>query len=93
MVRLTGRHVDRRTAPARAARGGGLHTGRPAAPGHHPGLTRIWQVSGRGDILAPQQVQLDADYIEEPELLARHQVDPGYEIPAVLLGKGAYCEP
>jgi len=54
-----------------------------------PGLTCIWQVSGRGDIPFPQQVQLDVDYIESQSfwldiklLLAT--------VPAVLLGKGAY---
>ncbi|HVQ37790.1 MAG TPA: sugar transferase [Pyrinomonadaceae bacterium] len=54
-----------------------------------PGLTCIWQVSGRGDIPFPQQVQLDVDYIEgqslwlDISLLLR-------TVPAVLLGKGAY---
>jgi lipopolysaccharide/colanic/teichoic acid biosynthesis glycosyltransferase len=54
-----------------------------------PGLTCIWQVSGRGDIPFPQQVQLDIQYIESQSfwfdiklLLAT--------VPAVLLGKGAY---
>ena len=54
-----------------------------------PGLTCIWQVSGRGDIPFPQQVQLDVQYIQSQSfwldiklLLAT--------IPAVLLGKGAY---
>ena len=54
-----------------------------------PGLTCIWQVSGRGEIPFDQQVQLDVDYIEsrsfwmDLKLLAK-------TIPAVLLGKGAY---
>lgn len=54
-----------------------------------PGLTCIWQVSGRGEIPFDQQVQLDVDYIEsrsfwmDLKLLAR-------TVPAVLLGKGAY---
>jgi len=54
-----------------------------------PGLTCIWQVSGRGDIPFPQQVELDLQYIESQSfwldvklLLAT--------VPAVLLGKGAY---
>ena len=29
-----------------------------------PGLTCIWQVSGRGDIPFPQQVELDVQYID-----------------------------
>lgn len=54
-----------------------------------PGLTCIWQVSGRGDIPFDQQVELDVDYIEsrsvwmDIKLLLR-------TIPAVLFGKGAY---
>lgn len=54
-----------------------------------PGLTCIWQVSGRGDIPFAQQVQLDIQYIESQslwldlKLLLR-------TVPAVLLGKGAY---
>ncbi len=54
-----------------------------------PGLTCIWQVSGRGDIPFHKQVQLDVQYIEsqsvwlDVKLLLK-------TIPAVLLGKGAY---
>ena len=54
-----------------------------------PGLTCIWQVSGRGDIPFDRQVELDVQYIEsrsiwlDVKLLLQ-------TIPAVLLGKGAY---
>jgi len=54
-----------------------------------PGITCIWQVSGRSDIPFEQQVELDALYIEsqsfwgDVKLLLR-------TIPAVLLGRGAY---
>jgi lipopolysaccharide/colanic/teichoic acid biosynthesis glycosyltransferase len=54
-----------------------------------PGLTCIWQVSGRGDIPFDEQVQLDVQYIEsqsfwlDMKLLLK-------TVPAVLLGKGAY---
>ena len=54
-----------------------------------PGLTCLWQVSGRGDIPFPRQVELDAEYIESRSfwtdlaLLLR-------TIPAVVFGKGAY---
>ena len=54
-----------------------------------PGITCIWQVSGRSDIPFPEQVLMDLDYIErrslwlDLSLLAR-------TIPAVLLGRGAY---
>lgn len=54
-----------------------------------PGLTCIWQVSGRSEIPFERQVQLDVDYISRQslwldlELLAR-------TVPAVLTGRGAY---
>jgi lipopolysaccharide/colanic/teichoic acid biosynthesis glycosyltransferase len=54
-----------------------------------PGLTCIWQVSGRGDIPFEQQVELDVQYIESQSiwfdilLLLR-------TAPAILFGKGAY---
>jgi lipopolysaccharide/colanic/teichoic acid biosynthesis glycosyltransferase len=54
-----------------------------------PGLTCIWQVSGRSDIPFSKQVKLDLKYIESQsfwfdiKLLLK-------TIPAVLLGKGAY---
>lgn len=54
-----------------------------------PGLTCIWQVSGRSDIPFPEQVKLDVDYIErrslwlDLQLLAR-------TVSAVVSGKGAY---
>ena len=54
-----------------------------------PGITCIWQVSGRSDIPFAQQVELDSAYIESQsvwmdiKLLLK-------TIPAVLLGRGAY---
>jgi lipopolysaccharide/colanic/teichoic acid biosynthesis glycosyltransferase len=54
-----------------------------------PGLTCIWQVSGRSDIPFPEQVELDVQYIASQsfwfdiKLLLR-------TVPAVLLGRGAY---
>lgn len=54
-----------------------------------PGITCIWQVSGRSDIPFKEQVQLDVQYIRNQgiwndiKLLLQ-------TIPAVLLGKGAY---
>jgi lipopolysaccharide/colanic/teichoic acid biosynthesis glycosyltransferase len=54
-----------------------------------PGLTCIWQVSGRSDIPFRQQVQLDVHYIESQSL--RLDVKLLLQtIPAVLFGKGAY---
>lgn len=54
-----------------------------------PGLTCIWQVSGRGDIPFERQVELDVQYIESQSvwldvvLLLK-------TAPAILIGKGAY---
>lgn len=54
-----------------------------------PGLTCIWQVSGRSEIPFPQQVAMDLDYIRRPglahdlRLLLR-------TLPAVVRGRGAY---
>lgn len=54
-----------------------------------PGLTCIWQVSGRGDIPFDRQVQLDVQYIESQSLLLDMKL-LFLTVPAVLLGKGAY---
>lgn len=54
-----------------------------------PGITCIWQVSGRSDIPFKQQVQLDLDYIQSQSLW-KDIVLLLKTIPAVLLGKGAY---
>ena len=54
-----------------------------------PGLTCIWQVSGRGDIPFPQQVQLDVEYIESQSFWLDIKLILA-TVPAVLLGKGAY---
>lgn len=54
-----------------------------------PGITCLWQVSGRSDIPFPEQVRLDVRYLESQSvwlditLLIK-------TIPAVLLGRGAY---
>jgi lipopolysaccharide/colanic/teichoic acid biosynthesis glycosyltransferase len=54
-----------------------------------PGLTCLWQVSGRSDLSFERQVALDLEYIDnatvrdEARILAR-------TVPAVLSGKGAY---
>ncbi|MBF0544901.1 MAG: sugar transferase [Candidatus Riflebacteria bacterium] len=54
-----------------------------------PGLTCIWQVSGRADIPFPQQVELDVQYIESQSLLLDIKLLLK-TIPAVLNGRGAY---
>lgn len=54
-----------------------------------PGLTCIWQVSGRSDIPFDRQVRLDVQYIDsqsfwlDMKLLLR-------TLPAIILGRGAY---
>ncbi|MCF8211429.1 MAG: sugar transferase [Rhodoferax sp.] len=54
-----------------------------------PGLTCIWQVSGRSEIPFPQQVQMDIAYIQRQtvgndiKLIAK-------TLPAVVRGRGAY---
>lgn len=54
-----------------------------------PGLTCIWQVTGRSDIPFPHQVKLDLQYIESQsfwfDLLILLRT-----IPAVVFGRGAY---
>lgn len=54
-----------------------------------PGLTCLWQVSGRGDIPFPEQVRLDVEYVESQSLAFDLQLLIR-TIPAVLLGRGAY---
>jgi lipopolysaccharide/colanic/teichoic acid biosynthesis glycosyltransferase len=54
-----------------------------------PGLTCIWQVSGRGDIPFDQQLRMDLDYIERQNLLLDSKLLL-LTVPAVLTGRGAY---
>lgn len=54
-----------------------------------PGLTCIWQVSGRGDIPFPEQVQLDVNYIDSQSIWLDISLLLK-TIPAVMAGKGAY---
>ncbi len=54
-----------------------------------PGLTCIWQVSGRADLDFQQQVDLDIKYIRERSLWMDLKLIM-MTIPAVLSGKGAY---
>jgi lipopolysaccharide/colanic/teichoic acid biosynthesis glycosyltransferase len=54
-----------------------------------PGITCIWQVSGRSDIDFKGQVRLDVQYIENQSLWSDIKLLLK-TIPAVLFGKGAY---
>jgi lipopolysaccharide/colanic/teichoic acid biosynthesis glycosyltransferase len=53
-----------------------------------PGITCIWQISGRAEIDFSGQVQLDVDYIEQQNLWADLLILTR-TVPAVLSGKGA----
>lgn len=54
-----------------------------------PGLTCIWQVSGRSDIAFAQQVELDAQYITSQSFYLDIKL-LFKTVPAVLFGRGAY---
>jgi lipopolysaccharide/colanic/teichoic acid biosynthesis glycosyltransferase len=54
-----------------------------------PGLTCIWQVSGRSNIPFPRQVELDVQYIESQSLWLDFKL-LAQTVPAVLLGRGAF---
>lgn len=54
-----------------------------------PGITCIWQVSGRSEIPFKEQVQLDVQYIESTSVWQDLKILFA-TIPAVLFGKGAY---
>ena len=54
-----------------------------------PGITCIWQVSGRSDIPFDQQVHLDVEYIESQSFWLDLKLLL-LTVPAVLLGRGAY---
>src|ERR1051326_3353971 len=53
-----------------------------------PGITCIWQVSGRSEIDFSGQVQLDVNYIEKLSVVTDFRI-LARTIPAVLSGKGA----
>ena len=54
-----------------------------------PGLTCIWQVSGRSEIAFPQQVELDVEYIRSYGM-AKDLKLLLLTVPAVFFGRGAY---
>lgn len=54
-----------------------------------PGITCVWQVSGRSEIPFEQQVELDVAYIESQSLRGDLMLLLK-TIPAVLMGRGAY---
>ena len=54
-----------------------------------PGLTCIWQVSGRSDIPFPKQAAMDVDYIRDRSIALDLRLLLA-TVPAVLFGRGAY---
>jgi exopolysaccharide biosynthesis polyprenyl glycosylphosphotransferase len=54
-----------------------------------PGITCLWQISGRAEIDFSGQVQLDVDYIENLSLWTDLKI-LARTVPAVLSGRGAY---
>lgn len=54
-----------------------------------PGLTCIWQVSGRSEIPFEQQVELDIEYIRRQSIAADVKL-LAKTVPAVVRGRGAY---
>jgi lipopolysaccharide/colanic/teichoic acid biosynthesis glycosyltransferase len=54
-----------------------------------PGLTCIWQVSGRSEIPFDKQCMLDAQYIDEQSVMVDIKL-LFKTIPAVITGRGAY---
>jgi lipopolysaccharide/colanic/teichoic acid biosynthesis glycosyltransferase len=54
-----------------------------------PGLTCIWQVSGRADVPFPRQVEMDVAYIENQSLGQDLRLIMR-TIPTIAVGKGAY---
>jgi exopolysaccharide biosynthesis WecB/TagA/CpsF family protein len=54
-----------------------------------PGLTGLWQISGRSDLAFPQQVELDIQYMMSRSLLVDLSI-LARTVPAVLLARGAH---
>jgi exopolysaccharide biosynthesis polyprenyl glycosylphosphotransferase len=54
-----------------------------------PGITCLWQISGRAEIDFSGQVQLDVDYIENLSFWTDLKI-LALTVPAVISGKGAY---
>lgn len=54
-----------------------------------PGITCVWQISGRSDIPFNQQVEMDIDYIQRKSIV-RDIIILLKTVPAVLFARGAY---
>lgn len=54
-----------------------------------PGLTGLWQISGRSDLPWSKAIELDLQYVEERSALLDLKIVAG-TLPSVLSGRGAY---
>jgi lipopolysaccharide/colanic/teichoic acid biosynthesis glycosyltransferase len=54
-----------------------------------PGITGLWQISGRSDLSFERAIELDIEYVERQSLFL-YVIILIRTIPAVLLGRGAY---
>ena len=57
--------------------------------GVRPGMTCIWQVSGRADVPFDRQVEMDVEYVESHNFWLDLKLVVS-TVPAVILGRGAY---
>jgi lipopolysaccharide/colanic/teichoic acid biosynthesis glycosyltransferase len=57
--------------------------------GVRPGLTCIWQVSGRADVPFEGQVKMDVEYVDSHTLWLDLKLVAS-TVPAILTGRGAY---
>ena len=55
-----------------------------------PGLTGLWQVSGRSDLSYEERVRLDMHYIRNYSIWLDLQILFFQTLPAVFKGRGAY---
>jgi lipopolysaccharide/colanic/teichoic acid biosynthesis glycosyltransferase len=54
-----------------------------------PGLTGLWQVSGRSDLPFEEMVRLDLEYIDNRSIVLDLRII-AMTVPSVVLGVGAY---
>ena len=55
-----------------------------------PGITGLWQVSGRSDLTYDERIRLDMLYIRNYSIWADLQILFVQTVPAVISGRGAY---
>ena len=84
-----GRDVAGRAASGAARRGRAVRRHRASPAGVKPGITGLWQVSGRSDLGWEESLQLDIYYAENWRL-RDDLVIAARTVTAVLLARGAY---